>query len=736
MSLDDELISGTGREEIAVKFDHLVLTRFNVRSGSTVASEDWLRHRLHYFRDVCCPSIRSQTSRQFHWLVFFDSEREVWFDEEIRRLSEDGLFEPVWFEGRFDSRIVASVAAEHSSAEWLITSRVDNDDAISRDFVEAVQSQFRDQEFEFINFQSGLQMTDAGELFQTFDPSGPFISLIEKRTNEYPRCVYLSPHTEVGRHGAIRQVKSHPMWLQIIHGRNLGNAVQGIRANPAALSAHFDIALAAAPVSRQYLIASPQTIVGPLYTATWIVPWRRHAASPRDLGSDQPLTLGDVVGCRIAVFGTGYLGATHAACMAELGHEVVGVDVDAAKLESLAAGEAPFFEPGLNDVLKTNVDAGRVRFTSSYAEAAAFADIHFIAVATPQKRGEFVADLTFVDSVIATLAPLLNRPAVIYGKSTVPVGTASRLSRMARHMAPIGDGVEVAWNPEFLREGYAVQDTLHPDRIVLGIDIENKGQAEKVARLVYADIIAEGVPFLVTDRETAELVKVAANAFLATKISFINAMAEVCEAAGADVLELADAIGYDTRIGRRFLNAGIGFGGGCLPKDIRAFMARAGELGANEAATLLSEVDSINMRRRSKMVELTKEIAGGSLLGTRVAVLGAAFKPDSDDTRDSPALDIAGQIQSQGASVTVYDPKAISNARKASPALDYVSSVRGACDGADVTLVLTEWEEFRHLDPADLGSIVRNRCIIDGRNCLDQDRWRSAGWVYRGIGRR
>ena len=448
------------------------------------------------------------------------------------------------------------------------------------------------------------------------------------------------------------------------------------------------------------------------------------------------MILGGVVSCRIAVFGTGYLGATHAACMAQLGHEVVGVDVDEAKLESLAAGEAPFFEPGLNDVLKTNVDAGRVRFTSSYAEAAEFADIHFIAVATPQKRGEFVADLTFVDSVITTLAPLLKRPAVIYGKSTVPVGTAARLSRLAQHMAPIGGGVEVAWNPEFLREGYAVQDTLHPDRIVLGIDSQHKGRAEDIARLVYADIIGEGVPFLVTDRETAELVKVAANAFLATKISFINAMAEVCEAAGADVLELADAIGYDTRIGRRFLNAGIGFGGGCLPKDIRAFMARAGELGANEAANFLREVDSINLRRRGKMVELTKDIAGGSLIGTRIAVLGAAFKPDSDDTRDSPALDIAGQIQLQGASVTVYDPKAISNASRAFPTLDYASSVRDACDGADVTLVLTEWEEFRHLEPADLGSIVRNWRIIDGRNCLDQDRWRSAGWVYRGIGRR
>jgi UDPglucose 6-dehydrogenase len=412
------------------------------------------------------------------------------------------------------------------------------------------------------------------------------------------------------------------------------------------------------------------------------------------------------------------------------------VDVDEAKLARLSAGEAPFFEPGIDEVLKANLEVGRLRFTSSYAEAADFADVHFIGAATPQKRGELAADLTYVDSVVATLAPLLRRPAVIYGKSTVPVGTAARLSDMAQQIAPVGDAVEVAWNPEFLREGYAVHDTLHPDRIVLGVDVERKGRAEEVAREVYSDILGEGVPFLVTDRETSELVKTAANAFLATKISFINAMAELCEAAGADVSELADAIGYDDRIGRRFLNAGIGFGGGCLPKDIRAFMARAGELGANQALTFLREVDSINMRCRTRMVEMAREVAGGSLIGARVAVLGAAFKPDSDDIRDSPALNIAGQIQLQGAAVTVYDPKAIDNSRKLFPTLDYASDVRAACDGADVTLVLTEWDEFQRLEPAYLDRIVRRRSIIDGRNCLDQERWRSAGWLYRGMGRR
>ncbi|MGV0579281.1 UDP-glucose/GDP-mannose dehydrogenase family protein [Mycolicibacterium elephantis] len=442
------------------------------------------------------------------------------------------------------------------------------------------------------------------------------------------------------------------------------------------------------------------------------------------------------MGCRIAVYGTGYLGATHAACMAELGHEVVGVDVDTLKLDKLAAGEAPFFEPELDDLLKANLDAGRLRFSSSYADAADFADAHFIAVATPQKRGDFGADLTYIDSVVETLAPLLTRPTVIYGKSTVPVGTASRLSRVAQQIAPAGDAIEVAWNPEFLREGFAVQDTLHPDRIVLGIDLERKGRAEELAREVYSSIIDEGAPFLVTDRETAELAKTAANAFLATKISFINAMAELCEAAGADVSDLAEAIGYDPRIGSRFLNAGIGFGGGCLPKDIRAFMARAGELGANQALTFLREVDSINMRGRTRMMELTREAAGGSLIGARVAVLGAAFKPDSDDIRDSPALNIAGQIQLQGASVVVYDPKAIDNSRRQFPTLDYAPNVKEACRGADVTLLLTEWQEFRRLTPEDLDPIVRSRRIIDGRNCLTPEMWRSAGWMYRGVGRR
>ncbi|CCQ13646.1 UDP-glucose 6-dehydrogenase [Rhodococcus sp. AW25M09] len=437
---------------------------------------------------------------------------------------------------------------------------------------------------------------------------------------------------------------------------------------------------------------------------------------------------------RITVFGTGYLGATHAACMAELGHDVLGVDVDEAKLRKLEAGEVPFWEPGLREVLQRNTAAGRLRFTSSYEEAAEFAEVHFLGVGTPQKRGEYAADMKYVDQVVETLAPLLTKPAVIFGKSTVPVGTAERLGRVARGLAPAGDDVEVAWNPEFLREGYAVKDTLRPDRLVLGIDRAKPGRAEELARKVYAQLLDEKIPFLVTDLATAELVKASANAFLATKISFINAISEVCEAAGADVTVLADAIGHDERIGRKFLNAGIGFGGGCLPKDIRAFMARAGELGADQALTFLREVDNINMRRRTRMVELARE-ACGSLLGARVAVLGAAFKPDSDDVRDSPALNVAGQIQLQGAAVNVYDPKAMENSRALFPTLNYSNSALGACEGADVVLVLTEWKEFKALEPEMLDSVVRVKKLIDGRNCLDPIQWREAGWTYRGLGR-
>jgi UDPglucose 6-dehydrogenase len=440
---------------------------------------------------------------------------------------------------------------------------------------------------------------------------------------------------------------------------------------------------------------------------------------------------------KITVIGTGYLGATHAAAMAELGFEVLGLDIDPRKIEMLSRGKVPMYEPGLEDLLARHVAgmdgaSGRLRFTTSWEEVAEFGDVHFMCVNTPQKHGEYACDMSYVDSAFALLAPHLNRPALVVGKSTVPVGSASRLAALLHELAPAGQDAELAWNPEFLREGFAVKDTLRPDRIVVGV---TGGHAEAVLREVYAGPISEGTPFVVADYPTAELVKTAANAFLATKISFINAMAEVSEAAGGDVAKLAEAIGHDDRIGHKFLRAGIGFGGGCLPKDIRAFMARAGELGADQALTFLREVDSINMRRRTHMVEMAREAVGGGFLGRRIAVLGASFKPDSDDVRDSPALNVAGQIHLQGGQVTVYDPKGMENAKRLFPTLGYAPTALEAVRGADVVLHLTEWREFRELDPATLGEVAGRRHILDGRNALDPALWRKAGWTYRAMGR-
>ncbi|MDF4251038.1 UDP-glucose/GDP-mannose dehydrogenase family protein [Streptomyces sp. WMMB303] len=440
---------------------------------------------------------------------------------------------------------------------------------------------------------------------------------------------------------------------------------------------------------------------------------------------------------KITVIGLGYLGATHAAAMAELGFEVLGLDVVPEKMRKLEQGQAPMFEPGLEDLLRAHVagvegSTGRLRFTDSWEELGAFGDVHFLCVNTPQKHGEFACDMSYVERAVDSLAPHLHGPALVVGKSTVPVGSAERLATRIAELAPAGQEAELAWNPEFLRESFAVKDTLHPDRIVVGV---GGPRGEGLLREVYAQPVAEGTPFLVTDFPTAELVKTAANSFLATKISFINAMAEVCEAANGDVVKLAEAIGHDDRIGHKFLRAGIGFGGGCLPKDIRAFMARAGELGASEALTFLREVDSINMRRRAQMVELARDALGGVLLGKRIAVLGATFKPDSDDVRDSPALNVAGQLHLQGAQVTVYDPKGMENARAVFPTLGYADSALEAARGADVVLHLTEWPEFKELDPAALGDVVASRHLLDGRNTLDSALWRKSGWLFRALGR-
>ncbi len=435
------------------------------------------------------------------------------------------------------------------------------------------------------------------------------------------------------------------------------------------------------------------------------------------------------------MIGCGYLGAVHAACLARLGHEVVGVDVVPEQVTALAGGLAPFHEPGLEGLLGETLGSGRLTFTTDPASSAG-ARVHFVCVGTPQRRGEYAADLSAVRSAVEGILPLLTPGDLVVGKSTVPVGTAEMLSERVREAQP---EAELVWNPEFLREGHAVADTLSPDRLVYGVaDVEGREQAQAAVKLldeVYAEAIAAGTPRIVTDLATAQLVKVAANSFLATKISFINAMAELCEATGADVVALADAIGHDARIGRRFLNAGVGFGGGCLPKDIRAFMARAGELGVDQALTFLREVDSINMRRRVRMVDLAREVCGGSIVGRRIAVLGAAFKPDSDDIRDSPALNVAAQMQLQGAQVRVTDPKALDNARKRWPDLAFAETVADAVADAEVVMVLTEWPEYVGLDPVALREQVATPRLIDGRNCLDPVTWRAAGWTYRALGR-
>jgi UDPglucose 6-dehydrogenase len=429
---------------------------------------------------------------------------------------------------------------------------------------------------------------------------------------------------------------------------------------------------------------------------------------------------------RVSVIGTGYLGLTHAVCMADLGHEVLAIDVDADKIAMAARGETPFFEPGLEPLLRKNLDAGRLRFTDSFAEIGEFGDVHFICVGTPQaKGGGGNADLSYVFSASDALAPHLTRATLLVGKSTVPVGTSREIIARVHATAPAGDLVDYAFNPEFLREGYAVQDSLTPDRIVFGVTSET---ADELMRAVYATPLASGIPGLTMDLETAELVKVAANSFLATKISFINVMAEMCEASGADVIKLADAIGIDERIGRKFLSPGLGFGGGCLPKDIRAFRATAQDKGVDSLVNLLTTVDTINLGRRDRVITLARDVLG-DLAGKRIAVLGAAFKPNSDDIRDSPSLAISGRLADEGAIVSVHDPVAMPNAARVRPDLRYADSVHDAAKGADIVLHLTEWTDYRAIDPADLRSVVANPVLIDARCALDAAAWRAAGWT-------
>ncbi|HEY3558691.1 MAG TPA: UDP-glucose/GDP-mannose dehydrogenase family protein [Kribbella sp.] len=435
---------------------------------------------------------------------------------------------------------------------------------------------------------------------------------------------------------------------------------------------------------------------------------------------------------RIAVIGTNYLGANTAAGMAEFGFDVIGVEIDEHRLKLLNDGKAPLYEPGLDPLLKKHTESGRLRFTRDYTEIADWADVHFVCVGTPQLEGSEAADLSQVHSVVDMLAPLLTRPTLVVGRSTVPVGTSTIVEQRLHAESPAGTAVELAWQPEFLREAHGVEDTLHPDRLVFGVQ---SGDAEARLREVFATPIAEGTPVIACNLPTAELVKAGANAFLATKISFINALAEMADATGADVTQLADALGHDKRIGRGALNAGPGYGGGCLPKDLRAFMHRAGELGVEEVITLLREVDDINQHRRARIVDLTHELLGGEWVGKNVTVLGAAFKAGTDDVRDSPALDVAGRIQLHGANVTVYDPEAMENARRVRPTLRYAPTAIEACRDAHAVLHLTEWPEFRELDPAELKELVSDPVVVDARLSLDAEAWRAAGWTYRAPGK-
>jgi UDPglucose 6-dehydrogenase len=431
----------------------------------------------------------------------------------------------------------------------------------------------------------------------------------------------------------------------------------------------------------------------------------------------------------MSVIGTGYLGAVHAVCMAHLGHDVVAYDTDASKIDMLSAGSSPFYEPGFDELLGTVLATGRLRFTKSPEEAVSGASVHFVCVGTPQLPGSDAADVQYVDGAFRMVAENADCDGLIVGKSTVPVGTAQRL---AAELATSSLGLELAWNPEFLREGKAIEDTLRPDRLVFGVTSEH---AEKTLQEVYGPIIDAGTPHLTSDLATSELVKVAANAFLATKISFINAMAEVCDLVDADVVTLSRALGYDDRIGARFLNAGLGFGGGCLPKDIRAFSARAGELGASHTLRFLHEVDKINIRQREKAVEVARAAVGGEFLGKSIAVLGAAFKPNSDDVRDSPALNVAAAMHLKGADVRVHDPKAIENARARFPTLGYFDSAEAACRNADLIVLATEWEEYCTIDPVAFRSVVREPRLLDTRNAIDRQYWSDAGWQMFGLGR-
>jgi UDPglucose 6-dehydrogenase len=427
---------------------------------------------------------------------------------------------------------------------------------------------------------------------------------------------------------------------------------------------------------------------------------------------------------RMSVIGCGHLGATHAACMASLGHEVIGVDIDADKVSLLNSGKGWFHEPDLDPMLANCIEQGRLRFTTDFAEAAEFAAVHFIGVATPgHPDGSY--DMSQLRAAVSSLVPHLRGNCLIIGKSTVSPGTAAALQSMVDGLLTPGQArVEVGWNPEFLREGCAVADTLRPDRIVAGT---SSASAADIIREIYRPQTDAGIPLLVTDLPTSELAKGAANAFLATKISFINAMADICAATGADVSALAHSLGLDPRIGHAFLRAGIGYGGACLPKDVRGLGSFAQGIGAQNAALLLGAVDAVNQTRIGQAVSLVTETVG-EVAGSRVAVWGASFKAGTDDVRDSAGLLIAEQLRALGATVTVYDPMSSGNAMVAYPELGYADSAVTAAASADVLVVTAAWAEFAQVDAAEVARVVACKAVVDVCQGIDIASWRGAGW--------
>ncbi len=432
---------------------------------------------------------------------------------------------------------------------------------------------------------------------------------------------------------------------------------------------------------------------------------------------------------RIAMIGTGYVGLVSGTCLADFGHHVTCVDTDESKIEGLRAGRMPIWEPGLESLVKSNVERGRLEFTTDLGRAVADAEAVFIAVGTPSRRGDGHADLSYVFAAVEQLAGLLTRPVVVVTKSTVPVGTGDRIAALLKEKgAP--EGVTVASNPEFLREGAAIADFKHPDRILVGAEDD---KARECLAEIYRPLFLNRAPLLFTSRRTAELTKYAANAFLATKISFINEMADLCEAVGADVQDLARGIGLDNRIGPKFLHAGPGYGGSCFPKDTLALLRTAETEGVKQR--IVSTVVEVNDRRKEGLADRVREALGGNLEGKRIGVLGLTFKPNTDDMRDAPSIPLIEGLVAGGASVAAFDPVGREQAEKLLPSIDYASSAEEVADGADALVIVTEWDEFRALDLADIAGRMRGKMLVDLRNIYDQDEARQAGLAYRGVGR-